>query len=76
MFHQLQAGANPDAQTACHTHLSGLVVKDRAALHFACDEVNLDIVQLLLDHDADVNVEDKQGRYHYVFVQNTEGHYT
>jgi len=39
-------------------------VKDkegRTALHYACDRENTELVQLLLEHNADVNLEDEEG---------------
>ena len=56
-------GAYCDAQAVCHTHLSGVSINDRTPLHFACLNINVEMVQCLMNYNAEVNIRDKQGEY-------------
>ena len=57
----LEAGANPNVQSVCHAYNGGMkVANDKAALHFACEHANEEMVALLLQYHADVNIRDKQ----------------
>ena len=56
----LEHDVNPDAQSDCHSHISGVKAKDKTALHFACEHQNVQMVSLLLENGADVNIEDRQ----------------
>ena len=52
------AGANINAQSE-FTKQDELLYKDMSALHFACEDSRVDIVELLLTNNADVHLEDK-----------------
>ena len=56
----IAAGANIDLQ--CEIRKRDCeVYRDRTALHFACEDHRVDMVDVLLRENADVNIEDKSG---------------
>ena len=56
----MEHSVNPDGQSECHSHISGVKVRDKTALHFACEHHDVQMVSLLLNRGADVNIEDRQ----------------
>lgn len=56
----LEYGAQVDKCSQFHPQHTGCKVADRAALHFACEDGNLPLVELLLKYEADVNIQDKR----------------
>lgn len=57
----LKARANPDAQLELRSGSTGSPLYDKTALHFAVEDLKIDLVKLLLDYNADVNINDRSG---------------
>lgn len=57
----LKARANPDAQLELKGGNSCWPLYDKTALHFAVEDLKIDLVRLMLDYKADVNINDRSG---------------
>ena len=57
----LTSGADPDHQTQISIlpDASAPQQCDKSALHFACEDGNVDLVRVLLEHKADLNILDR-----------------
>ena len=57
----LLARANPDAQQELKGSSNSWPTYDKTSLHWAVEDLDIDLVKLLLDFNADVNVHDRSG---------------